>query len=236
MQPEPVGYFKRTDGTADAEEGTRDLLPLAPFVISGGKNTERYYFIHINNLTDYKINVKPEYFGNESKYTEVFPKQIAQILKKNTDAKVFCVFDMDTVYKNESSLKKHKSFINELQDKIDNGRVVICDSMPCFEYWLLLHFRNHTDLLNNYREVSQLLAPYIKSYFAAPKQKLSKLLKSEKHVNNPVWVENLLKDEKLPLAMKRAKDNLKSAEDNNTIDKCSYTKIYKIFEYIECFR
>ena len=45
------------------DEGTRDMTPLLPFVVSGGQNTERYYFIHISNLTDYKFKIVPEYFG-----------------------------------------------------------------------------------------------------------------------------------------------------------------------------
>ena len=33
-------------------KGRREMRPLYPFVISGGKNTERYYFHHISETTD----------------------------------------------------------------------------------------------------------------------------------------------------------------------------------------
>lgn len=41
---------------------------LYPFLICGGSNTERYYFTHINDKTDYKLNIRPRYFGDESNY------------------------------------------------------------------------------------------------------------------------------------------------------------------------
>ena len=36
----------------EEDEGTRDMGPLYPFLISGGTNTERYYFTHINDTTE----------------------------------------------------------------------------------------------------------------------------------------------------------------------------------------
>ncbi len=103
--------------------GTRDMTPLLPFVISGGKNTERYYFVHISNLTDYKFKIIPEYFGDESNYTEVFPKRIKAILDKNADAKIFCIFDWDTVFDNQTNQEKHRAFESKIQADIDDGRV-----------------------------------------------------------------------------------------------------------------
>ena len=87
---EQVHYFAPVAPADDAGKATREMLPLAPFVVSGGRNTERYYFIHVNALSaKYKFNIRPEYFGDESAYTEVFPKRIAEILSKNADAKIF---------------------------------------------------------------------------------------------------------------------------------------------------
>lgn len=43
--------------------------------------------MHINDITNYKFNIRPEYFGDESNYTESFPKKIKEILKTNNDAK-----------------------------------------------------------------------------------------------------------------------------------------------------
>ena len=66
-------YFEAVPAPSPEEdEGTRDMGPLYPFLISGGINTERYYFTHINDTTEYKFNIRPKYFGNESCYPEIF--------------------------------------------------------------------------------------------------------------------------------------------------------------------
>lgn len=64
----------------EEDEGNREMGPLYPFLISGGTNTERYYFTHINDTTDYHFNIRPKYFADESNYTEAFPKRIKEIL------------------------------------------------------------------------------------------------------------------------------------------------------------
>ena len=210
--------------------GTRDMTPLLPFVISGGKNTERYYFVHISNLTDYKFKIIPEYFGDESNYTEVFPKRIKAILDKNADAKIFCVFDWDTVFDNQTNQEKHRAFESEIQADIDDGRVVLCPSMPSIEYWFLLHFKNHTSLIKDNANVIGILAPYMKDYFSSNK-KLSKTLKRGKFIEFPQWVENLCSEGKLELAILRAESNINIAKENDDLDNQSYTFVYKLFKH-----
>ena len=223
-------FFETVDvPSTEQDEGTRDMTPLLPFVVSGGQNTERYYFIHISNLTDYKFKIVPEYFGDESNYTEVFPKRIKGILEKNTDAKIFCVFDWDTIFDNEDNLNKHKAFESEIQTDIDNGSVILCPSMPSIEYWFLLHFENHTQLIKNNGSAIGFLAPHIKSWFASDK-KLSRILKSEKYIQSPHWVEKLCSDGKLELAIERAETNINIAKENNELDNQSYTYVYKLFK------
>ena len=213
----------------EQDEGKRDMGPLYPFLISGGRNTERWYFVHINDITDYKFNIIPKYFGDESNYTEVFPKRIKGILEKNIDAKVYCVFDWDTIFNNDDNLKKHKAFENEIQADIDNGKVILCPSMPSIEYWFLLHFQNYTELIKTNGNAIGILAPYIKAWFSSDK-KLSKILKNKKHIKSPHWVEKLCSDGKLELAIQRAENNINTAKENNDLDNQSYTYVYKLFK------
>lgn len=221
-------YFAPATPVEGADEGTRAISPLSPFVVSGGKNTERYYFTHISAVSDkYRFNIRPKYFGDESAYTEVFPKRIAEILSKNADAKIFCVFDMDTVVK-DGLQDKHKAFVDALDHEIKSGQVVLCESMPSFEFWLLLHFTDYSGLLRNYEEVSDLLAPYIKQYFPDSGKRLKKLLKSERYVQDPTWVKRLLDESRLDLAIERAK--LCLTREITEKGKHSYTKVYKSFE------
>ena len=207
--------------------GTRELGELYPFLICGGANTERYYFTHINDTTEYKLNIRPRYFGDESSYTETFPKRIKEVLSTNNDAKVFCVFDWDTIYGNKTRMEKHEAFVKQFQTEISNGTITICPSMPSIEYWFLLHFVNYPKLLKNYREVSNILAPYLKRCFAYPKTPLKKLLKSEKYLKDATWVENLCANGKLALAIERAEKNIEAVDNLNDQ---SYSYVYKIFK------
>ena len=224
-------YFEAVPALSPEEdEGTRDMGPLYPFLISGGTNTERYYFTHINDTTEYKFNIRPKYFADESNYTEAFPKRIKEILNANTDPKIFCVFDWDTIYGIDAKIKKHEDFEKQFQTEIDNGNVVICPSMPSIEYWFLLHFEDKTDLLKDYRAISNILAPYFKPCFADPTKNLKKLLKQEKYLQDSTWVKNLCSDGKLDAAIKRAEDNIKAAEEAGDLANQSYTYVYKAFK------
>ena len=224
-------YFEAVPAPSPEEdEGTRDMGPLYPFLISGGTNTERYYFTHINDTTEYKFNIRPKYFADESNYTEAFPKRIKEILNANTDPKIFCVFDWDTIYGIDAKIKKHEDFEKQFRTEIDNGNVVICPSMPSIEYWFLLHFEDKTDLLKDYRAISNILAPYFKPCFADPTKNLKKLLKQEKYLQDSTWVKNLCSDGKLNAAIERAEDNIKAAEDAGELKNQSYSYVYKAFK------
>ena len=224
-------YFEAVPAPSpEKEEGTREMGPLDPFLISGGTNTERYYFTHINDTTDYKFNIRPKYFADESNYTEAFPKRIKEILDANTDAKIFCVFDWDTIYGDETKIKKHEEFEKQFQTEISDGSVAICQSMPSIEYWFLLHFEDYTELLKDYPAVAGRLASYIKPCFADSSKKLKQLLKMEKYLKDSTWVKNLCAGGKLDTAIKRAEDNIKAAEEAGDLENQSYSYVYKVFK------
>ena len=208
------------------------MRPLYPFVISGGKNTERYYFHHISETTDYKFNIVPEYFGMESSYTEFFPDRIDKILKAHPEAKVFCVFDWDTIRGRKKQMEKHKGFMNQFKPEIDAGIVVVCPSMPSIEYWFLLHFENRTQLIKTCgRTMQKLLTPYMKPYFPdTGGKKLLNVLKSEDYVKDSSWVVKLCENGKLDDAIQRAEDNIKAAEATGDLEKQSYSFVYMLFK------
>ena len=225
-------YFEAVEAPSpEQDEGTREMGPLYPFLISGGTNTERYYFTHINDTTDYKFNIRPKYFGNEASYPEIFPERIKDIIKNNAGAKVFCVFDLDTVFCNKTNQERHKAFVENIKDEIDNGIVVLCPSMPSIEYWFLLHFENYTDLIKSCgTKMQKLLSPYMISYFPSANKKLINLLKDKKYITTQDWVKNLCKDGKLQTAIKRAEENIVKAEVDGDLENQSYSYVYKVFK------
>ena len=106
---------------------------------------------------------------------------------------------------------------------------MLCPSMPSIEYWFLLHFENHTQLIKTNGNAIGFLAPHIKSWFASDK-KLSRILKSQKYIQSPHWVEKLCSDGKLELAIERAETNINIAKENNELDNQSFTYVYKLFK------
>lgn len=225
-------YFEAVPALSPEEdEGTRDMGPLYPFLISGGTNTERYYFTHINDTTGYKFNIFPKYFGNEASYTEIFPERIKDIIKNNAGAKIFCVFDLDTVFCNETNQKKHQTFEDNLRREIGEGSVVLCPSMPSIEYWFLLHFENYTELIKSCgRKLQKLLSPHMLPYFLGTNKKLLNLLKDKKYVESPDWVIELCNDGKLELAIERAENNINAAVVADELKNQSYSYVYKAFK------
>ena len=199
-------------------------------MISGGSKTERYYFTHINDSTDFKLNIRPRYFGDESNYVDAFPRRIHEILKANNDAKVFCVFDWDVVYGNEARIKNHAAFTEQFKEEIKAGSVTLCPSMPCIEYWFLLHFVNYTKFLKNYGAAANFLAPFLKPCFPDSDKPLKKLLKQDVYLKESMWVEKLCADGKLNKAIERAEKNIKAAVEAGDLDNQSYSFVYKVFK------
>lgn len=110
-------YFEvvASNPVTERDDGTKDMGELSPFLICGGRNTERFYFTHINDKTDYRFNIRPKYFGDESSYTETFPKRIKEVLDANNDVKIFCVFDWDTIFGNEAKLNLRSNLRQKYQ-------------------------------------------------------------------------------------------------------------------------
>ena len=225
-------FFTRSISYAGMDEGTRELFPSLPYIISGGEVTERYYFINVSKEKEIenKFKIVPEFFGKESNFVQEFPKSIRKILGKDSTAKIFCVFDWDTIYGNQTNRAKYDSFVKQIQSYIDDGNVVLCPSMPSFEYWFMLHFKDTTRLVETCEEMAKELKPYMMSYFSKKDGDLFKVLKSRQYMENSAWVRNLCADGKLDAAIKRAEKNITDAVANGNLDEHSYSYVYKVFK------
>lgn len=224
-------FFKKGKSSSSSpNEGTKEMRQLSPFIISGGENTERYYFTHISTLTPYKFNIMPKYFGKESNFCIDFPKRISEILKKNADAKIFCVFDYDTIFNSDTNRKNYENFKASIADYINKGVVILCPTMPCFEYWFLLHFVNNSQLRTSCDAVDKILEQFMRPYFSDSKSSFKDILKNTKHLEKSDWVKKLCDDNKLGKAIDRAKSNYNKAITENDLDNHSFTLIYKVFE------
>ena len=70
----------------------------------------------------------------------------------------------------------------------------------------------------------------MKSYFSQKDISLFDVLKSEKYLEKPDWVRIICSDGKLDTAIKRAEDNIKSAEEAGELNNQSYSYVYKAFK------
>ncbi len=110
-------------------------------VVCEGEKTEPYYF---NGLKDhYGLNSAIIEIctscGSDPDSIFIFAKQRYQDEKADGDPfdRVYCVFDKDRHHTYEKALEA-------IQNMKPGNTYAAINSIPCFEYWLLLHFENTT--------------------------------------------------------------------------------------------
>lgn len=180
-----------------------------PTIIGAGL-TERWYFMHMNELEHLKVKVRPRYFGHENIFC--LEKRVAQVLKEEGTAIV--VFDADVSTWNNAE----KAKLDALKEKYaKNKHVTLCDSLPSIEYWFLLHYQNTNRYFGTSKAVVKELVRYISNFD-----------KTEGFLSNRRWVEDMCAEGRLKAAYQRAKDFGDSGE--------SYTHIPEMLEKLALAR
>ncbi len=166
--------------------------------------TEQCYFKHIRTLYGYRYTLKPFFFGTTS-LLEMDIK-IKKVLEGGGIA--ICVFDTDVSQRVEAEKIK----LEMLLRKYSNRRnVIFCDSLPSVEYWFLLHFQHTNKYFIDSNAVEKELKSFLSNY-----DKKTEFLEKEK------WVRDLCADNKLEIAIQRAKGLGTTGASNSNI--------YKAFE------
>lgn len=185
---------------------------LAPYerylIVCEGSKTERYYFESL--IDDYKL-------GNNVKVASqayTCPLQLARyasnfihsnqedegIEEKEEYDKVFCVFDKD----------KHAHYADALFFIKDKEGLIATNSVPCFEYWLILHFENTSKPFysNPSKSAGEEAVTYLKKY----------IKKYEKGDNN-IYEKT---KKYMSIALERAKNINKQAKAINNDNPSTY--------------
>lgn len=177
-----------------------------PTIIGAGI-TEQWYFTHLKFLYDYRIKVRPRFFGTET--ADGLAKKIAEVLADGGTA--ICVFDADVSSWNDVE----KAKLDKLRSKYAKSkRVLLCDSLPSVEYWFLLHYENTNRHFGTSRAVVQDLRQHIPDYD-----------KSEQFLSNRKWVAEMSGDGKQEIACSRA--------EQFGYDGQSYSRVHQIFNGIK---
>jgi len=143
----------RGKSTNDLKRRSRNKESRSYFlIVVEGEKTEHNYFNSLKldlALTTIDIKVVSACGGDPleviNKAHKLFQDNIRESKKGNTLKfdKVFCVFDDDN---------KIKKFQEALLKAKENNFVAIT-SIPCFEFWILLHYCYTTSYFGNYQEL-----------------------------------------------------------------------------------
>lgn len=202
--------------TLERKAPTREPYDIVLIVCEDEKSA-KYYFDGLKNyyrLSSANIEIAGKECGSAPSSVLEYAKERARIKEFN---KIFCVFDKD----------KHETYnetVKELK-KLSNDSVwetALINSVPCFEYWYLLHFEYTTKPFN----------PLIKNKKGGSSEQVISELK--KHIpdyekSNRNMFQQLV--EKLPFAIKNAEKSLAEAEKNQTDNPT--TKVHLLVEYLQ---
>lgn len=164
---------------------TKNIKEVRPTIIGAGI-TEQWYFIHLQSLFGLKIKIRPRYFGHET--MNLLAKCIGHVLSE--EGKAVVVFDTDVTTWDDMEKKRFE----QLKKYAKNGNVMICDSMPSIEFWLLLHYVDTSRSFPTSKSVITQLVKYITNFD-----------KTDSFLRNKKWVEDMSSEGKLQQAYNRAK-------------------------------
>jgi hypothetical protein len=181
--------------------------PKKTFLIICEGETEKIYFENLKAAErKTEINLKPELPGHRNDCLSIVENAIKQ---KDDYDRVWCVFDLDTAYKEMNKYKK-------ALEKASNQDIETVESYPCFEVWFLLHFIYTTRMFTNCKQVIEALRKYIKDYSKRQEYHLRKNLYVELKSKLSDAIENSVK--------------LERYNSENSITKGIRSNVYKIIE------
>lgn len=178
------------------------------FAVLGDGQTEQYYLSHLKSIKGYKYSVYPSLFSDIT--IERAESKIDELLSGGCDMIVYFT-DYDTIV-NQNKIAK----FNELKRKYrQHLEVLICETMPCIEFWFLLHYRKTTREFANAGEVIQQLKQHIEAYG-----------KGKAFLGNSTWVEELCADERLETAIRNAAEILQQMDKQPVGQHFPFTKAH----------
>ncbi|HNZ07956.1 MAG TPA: RloB family protein [Candidatus Cloacimonadota bacterium] len=160
-----------------------------------------------------RVDIKPK-LGQADKYADVMD-DIADLLSDSTGTElVFYVNDMDAIVA-QGKLAAYESKKNRLKRKAGD-RVVFIESMPCIEFWFLLHLC----YLDRYWASWEELKPELLRKIAGYEKTRPRVTRLYDEIR-----------EQLAEAIERAKRS--TAKHEEGLEACSYTYMHQLIEKLD---
>ncbi len=196
-------------------------------IVCEGRKTEPNYFRDLIKWHDISsVNVRISGDGGSAPTSVVqhgLDLYLAEKRKGEPFDRVYCVFDRDS-YHLASQHKAYQQALASLADANakEGGVFYAITSIPCFEYWLLLHFCYTTRQFaaKGYKSVGDMVLAELKKYW--PSYEIALL-------SPYLWLKkNLPQGEQAALEhARRAMDAATAAADENPS-----TRVYQLVEYL----
>lgn len=107
----------------------------------------------------------------------------------------------------------------------------MCPSLPCFEYWLYLHFDSGLYSFVDCNSVVEKLKPYMEQYFpGSQSEHFTRVLKAQNYLQDSSWVKKLNEGRKMQNAVAHAEENFKKIKGNGTLSEQSYSLVFQMFK------
>ena len=133
---------------------SKTLKPVHLFICEDSKSS-KYYMEGLGKAKN--INIKAESAGGTSpENVYETAKQKLALFKDEGTAKIYCMFDKDDCAKG-----KFKKIITDCRR---NG-IIPAFSIPCYEYWLLLHLKKTNQPFANAHECCEVFKNEYNRYF-----------------------------------------------------------------------
>lgn len=123
--------------------------PNSAIKIVGEGITEHFYFTNLKSIFGYRCTIRPRFFGKTC--VSQIAKQINEVIESGIT--ILCITDADVTKR----IPAEQIRLDALKAEYKNNKnVIFCDSMPCIEYWFLLHFKDTCQLMITRNKLKEL--------------------------------------------------------------------------------
>jgi hypothetical protein len=212
-------FFKRKQDKENLGRKSKNRQPYEIILVKCEGKTE-YYYLHglREELKLHRENIQITVCKRGTDPMNIVDEALEEYNNGKEYDNVYCLFD-----KEQST---YQAALNKIEaHKNKNVPIYAITSIPCFDYWLLLHFEatlkphKQKGRKSSGDQIKSELRKYIKDYREGDKDIFKKI-----QLNEGAWKK----------ALKRAKQLDKQQEKNDTDDPS--TKIYKLVEYLQSLK